>query len=234
MKQRLLVLLPVLVILAGAAGYLIHRRFFSGSLRDRQVIAFLRQPAKYPEWIVPELSRCGNAPFFMPTRGFIGYLWDDSFYPGHRHQGIDIFAGTSPGQTPVYAAYDGYLSRQADWKSSLIQRVPVDPLQPSRQIWLYYTHLADAQGNSLIDAQFPPGISERYISAGTLLGYQGNYSGAPGKPVGVHLHFSIVLDDGGKYRNELDIQNTLDPSPYLGLPLNALNHRDRIPLCETR
>ena len=31
-----------------------------------------------------------------------------------------------------------------------------------------------------------------------------------------------VLDDGqGGFRNELDIRNTLDPSPYLGLALNA-------------
>jgi len=38
----------------------------------------------------------------------------------------------------------------------------------------------------------------------------------------VHLHFSIVLDDGqGRFLNELDINNTLDPSPYLGLQLNA-------------
>jgi len=37
-----------------------------------------------------------------------------------------------------------------------------------------------------------------------------------------HLHFSIVKDDGnGQFLNELKIQNTLDPSPYLGLPLNG-------------
>ena len=47
----------------------------------------------------------------MPTDGFIGYLWDDSFRPGHRHQGIDIFGGGQPGDTPVYAAADGYLTR---------------------------------------------------------------------------------------------------------------------------
>ncbi len=58
--------------------------------------------------------------------------------------------------------------------------------------------------------------------AGTLLGYQGNYSADPNNPVGMHLHFSIVLDDGlGKFRNELEIANTLDPSPYLGVEVNA-------------
>ena len=48
------------------------------------------------------------------------------------------------------------------------------------------------------------------------------FTGDAANPSGVHLHFSIVLDDGkGGFRNELDINNTLDPSPYLGLPLNA-------------
>ena len=66
--------------------------------------------------------------------------------PGHRHQGIDIFAGTDVGITPVYAAYDGYLTRQSDWKSTVIIRIPSDPLEPGRQIWTYYTHMADAEG----------------------------------------------------------------------------------------
>ena len=104
---------------------------------------------------------------------------------------------------------------------------------PARaQIWTYYTHLADEQGNSFVSDEFPPGTFERYVEAGTLLGYQGNYSGDPGNPVGVHLHFSIVLDDGqGNFLNELNIENTLDPSPYLGMQLNAGQNRGEIPLC---
>ncbi len=67
-----------------------------------------------------------------------------------------------------------------------------------------------------------PARAKRYIEAGTLLGYQGNYSGTPGAPVGVHLHISVVKDDGfGHFKNELDIENTYDPSPYFGLELNA-------------
>jgi murein DD-endopeptidase MepM/ murein hydrolase activator NlpD len=70
------------------------------------------------------------------------------------------------------------------------------------------------------------------VEAGTLLGYQGNFSGTPGSPVGVHLHFSIVKDDGkGSFLNELEIRNTLDPSPYLGLPLNSATLGENLPLC---
>jgi murein DD-endopeptidase MepM/ murein hydrolase activator NlpD len=162
----------------------------------------------------------------------IGFIWDDSFRPGHRHTGIDIFGGEGVGETPVYAAYDGYLTRLDEWKSSLIIRIPEDPLQPDRQIWTYYTHLADPQGNSLIDAAFPPGTMEVFVPAGTLLGTQGNFSGTPGSPTGIHLHFSVVLDDGeGQFLNELAIRNTLDPSPYFNLALNKNDNLDAIPGC---
>ncbi len=122
---------------------------------------------------------------------------------------------------PVYAAHEGYLTRLPDWKSTVIIRIPSDPLNPGNQIWTYYTHLAYQSGESLIFADFPPGVSEVFVKAGTLLGYQGNYSGTPGNPTGVHLHFSVVKDDGsGSFLNELEIGNTLDPSPYLGMRLN--------------
>jgi murein DD-endopeptidase MepM/ murein hydrolase activator NlpD len=177
-------------------------------------------------------TQCGDAPFSFPTNGLIGFIWDDSFQIGHRHQGIDIFAGTDVGVTPVVAAYPGYLTRKSDWKSSVIIRVPSDPLQPGRQIWVYYTHMADKNGTSYISSDFPQGTSEAFVEAGTLLGYQGNYSGDPNNPVGVHLHVSIVRDDGlGNFTNELEIKNTYDPSPYFGLPLNANVNHDTIPVC---
>jgi murein DD-endopeptidase MepM/ murein hydrolase activator NlpD len=84
----------------------------------------------------------------------------------------------------------------------------------------------------LIDPTFPPGTNEKFVEAGTLLGYQGNYSGTPGNPTGVHLHFSIVRDDGeGQFLNETIFRNTLDPSPYFSLPLNASANKDIIPVC---
>ncbi len=178
-------------------------------------------------------TRCSpSTPFLFPTEGYIGFLWDDSFRPGHRHQGIDIFSKEGSGQTPVYAAYSGFLTRLPNWKSSLIIRLPDDPLHPGRQVWTYYTHMADEGGSSYIVDDFPPGTTEVFIEEGTLLGYQGNYSGTPGNPTGIHLHFSIVLDDGqGSFLNELKIQNTLDPSPYFDLPLNGKTNVDQIPSC---
>lgn len=202
-----------------AFGYL---RYRSTIARTARLTLWFHDPEKYPQWEVSAKSQCDGAPFLLPTSGYIGYLWDDSFKLGHRHQGIDIFGGTESGMTPVYAAYDGYLTRQKDWRSSIIIRVPSDPLTPGRQIWLYYTHMADANGVSYILNDFPPDTFDQPVKAGDLLGYQGDYSGDLQNPVGVHLHFSITRDDGtGHYLNELKIQNTLDPTPYLGIELNA-------------
>lgn len=215
----------ILVIAALVAGYFFFLSPERKSSGTAFVVPFIRAPETHQDWTVEALTSCNGAPFIMPTRGLIGYLWDDTFKIGHRHQGIDIFAGTNIGITPVYAAYDGYLSRLPDWKSTVIIRIPSDPLQPNRQIWTYYTHMADPDGNALIAADFPPGTNEEFVKAGTLLGYQGDFSGDPNNPVGVHLHFSIIKDSGtGKFLNELEIANTLDPSAYLGLPLNKNDH----------
>jgi len=221
MKRLGILLFSGLVVAGLVAVYFFWFSPSARSSRTRNLMLYLRNPQSYPHWVTDALQRCSDAPFITPTSGYIGYLWDDSFRVGHRHQGIDIFGGGEPGDTPVYAAFDGYLTREQDWKSSVIIRVPSDPLDSGRQIWLYYTHMAYESGESLIVSDFPAGTSEKFVKAGTLLGYQGNYSGTPGNPTGVHLHFSVVKDDGaGNYLNELEITNTLDPSPYLGMLLN--------------
>ena len=221
----------VVALTAAVAAYYLYR---PNARRVNNFYQWIKSPASHPDWKLLAGSQCDSAPFLFPTDGFAGFLWGDSFGLRHTHQGIDIFAGTDVGITKVVSAYPGYLTRLPDWKSAVIVRVPSDPLEPGRQIWLYYTHMADPYGNSFIAEEFPAGTSEKFIEARTLLGYQGNYSGDPNNPVGVHLHFSIVEDDGnGQFKSELEIENTFDPSPYLGLPLNARANRDMVPLCES-
>lgn len=221
--------------LLGAAGYFLFARPGSRGARLMRLREYWENPAAHPDWTIEAGRRCSGAPFLLPSGGMIGFLWGDSFRPGHAHQGIDIFGPSGPeglGETPVVAAYDGYVTRELDWRSALIQRLPRDPLQPDRQIWLYYTHMADPEGNSFIADAFPPGTREAFVAAGTVLGYQGNYSGNPDSPTGMHLHFSIVKDDGrGDYLNELEIENTIDPSPYLGIEVNSERAGDSAPTC---
>jgi murein DD-endopeptidase MepM/ murein hydrolase activator NlpD len=227
------IMLSLIGITAVAAAAFAYYNYRPNAVRVNKFYQWMRDPGSHPDWKLVAGSQCGAAPFLFPTDGFAGFLWGDPFGFRKTHQGIDVFAGTEVGITPVVAAYSGYLTRLPEWKSAVIVRVPDDPLQPGRQIWLYYTHMADQAGNSFISEEFPPGTAEKSIQAGTFLGYQGNYSGDPNNPVGVHLHFSIVEDDGnGEFKNELEIDNTLDPSPYLGYPLNGYENRDRVPLCE--
>ena len=224
----------LMVILLAAAGFF-ALRIRPPAARMARVRSFWSDPQSHLDWIIQAGERCGTAPFVMPTTGLVGFLWGDSFRLGHRHQGLDIFGISGPdglGETPVVAAYDGYLTRLPEWRSAIILRIPRDPLQPSRQIWLYYTHMADPGGHSFIEPVYPPGTTEKFVAAGTLLGYQGNYSADPNNPTGMHLHFSIVRDDGqGRFLNELKIENTLDPSPYLGFELNAASAGDAIARC---
>jgi len=233
MRRTAWLILGALLAAGLAAGGYYYFRLGGSSPRSLRVMQWIHNPDAHPEWAIRAGERCGSAPFLFPTDGYVGFLWDDSWRPGQRHQGLDIFSATQPGETPVYAAYDGYLTRLADWKSTVIIRIPADPLQPGRQIWAYYTHMADSAGNSFISPQFPPGTLEQFVEAGTLLGYQGNYSGSAGNPTGVHLHFSLVRDDGqGKFLNELDIENTIDPSPYFSLRVNAQDDPQEIPVCD--
>jgi len=210
-KRRIGLGLSILVVIAIVVGYSIFRRVRPSAIRLQRLRQFWIDPAAHSEWMINSGEQCGDAPFIMPTDGLIGFFWGDSFAPSHTHQGIDIFGPTGPdglGQTPVVAAYNGYLTRLPDWRSSVIIRIPSDPLRPERQIWMYYTHLADAEG------------------------HQGNYSADPNNPTGMHLHFSIVKDDGhGQYLNELEIRNTLDPSPYLGIEVNASRAGDQPAVC---
>jgi len=222
MKKLGIALASLGIITALVVAYFLFVDPAHSKNRTLFVTQFIHNPAAHTDWKIAANSRCGSAPFAFPTNGMVGYLWNDSFQVGHRHQGIDIFGGSAPGLTSVYAAYDGFLTRLPDWKSSVIIRIPSDPLHPGTQIWTYYTHMALADGSSLIAPDFSAGTSEKPVKAGDFLGYMGNYSGDTENPVGVHLHFSIVKDDGtGHFTNELKITNTLDPSAYFGLELNT-------------
>lgn len=185
--------------------------------------------------LITPRTQCPGAPFGLPSEGFIGLLWNDPDGPYtvfRRHSGIDIFGDGDPGEVPVYAVYEGTLTRLPEWKSTVIIRHD-DPLHPGQTIWTYYTHMASEDGaTSFIDDAFPPGTSEVWVEQGALLGYQGDYSGDALAPVGLHVHLSIVQSEpDGSFKNEADAANTLDPSPYFGLDLNIAGKPERPITC---
>lgn len=229
---RLIKLLSIVIFALVLAGALFIFWYLRGSTSDSN--SYIR------EWIVAPIMRpllsteggiaCEGAPFILPTEGLIGLLWADParpYNPLRRHSGLDIFGNGEVGTVPNYAAYDGYLTRSANWKSAVIIRHD-DPLQPGRTIWTYYAHMANDDGSqSYIVDDFPPGTSGKWVEQGTILGYQGTYSGI-GPPIAMHVHFSIVMSDSsGVFLNEAIFENTLDPSSYLGLTLNISDTPER-------
>ncbi|MCB9452320.1 MAG: M23 family metallopeptidase [Anaerolineaceae bacterium] len=236
--RRLLILGVVLVLVVGGgyAGFRLYsasqsnsiapiQQWFSDVASRRALITMRNQVA------------CPGAPFILPSDGFIGLLWNDPAGPYtllNTHTGVDIFGDGEPGEVPVYAAYDGYLTRLDSWFSTVIIRHD-DPLQPGRIIWTYYTHMAARDGEeSFIAPEFPPGTHGVWVTQGTLLGYQGEYAGEGARPIGLHLHFSIVQSEpDGAFKNESRVANTLDPSPYLGMPVAITGFPERPINCES-
>lgn len=224
-RHRLLVFLSLLLLLV--LVFLLFRYWRPAATPQLlRLRSWFNDPAAHAHWAVNAGERCGNALMLIPTNGYVGFGWDDSFRPGHRHSGLDIFSPDGAvNVTPVLAAYDGYLTREAEWKSTIILRHPAFPAVPAaglpagEQIWTYYTHMASRDGSqSFVASTFPPGSHDVFVKAGTLLGYQGNWAGSQWQFTGLHLHFSVVKSTAdGSYADEREIANTYDPIPFLGL-----------------
>lgn len=195
----------------------------------------------WQRWTLPDepqdipVHTCPNAPWMLPTDGVLGVLWRDDRVPPYSedylHTGLDIFGEGRQNTVPVYAVADGWLTRLPGWKSAVAIQHD-DPLRPGEVVWSYYAHMASGGGQSYIVDDFPPGSAGVPVSAGQLLGYQGVWSGNPLNPGWMHLHFSVVrAAEDGSFLNETFLENTLDPSPYLGIVGNAeSNHPNWQPL----
>jgi hypothetical protein len=67
----------------------------------------------------------------------------------------------------------------------------------------------------------PADVAGVWVEQGTLLGYQGEYAGNASFGIGLHVHVGIALSEpDGSIKNEALLENTLDLSPYFGMPLN--------------
>lgn len=220
-RRWLWALLVIAVVAAGASLWM-WRWYQRNGVSDSNLVIrrWLTDPSSHAELITPGYVACPDAPFILPSEGLVGLLYRDPAGPYdvlRPHTGVDIFGAGPSGTVPIVAAYEGWLTRLDNWRSTVIIRHE-DPLQEGRTIWTYYTHMANRDGTqSYIVEDFPPGTREVYVEQGRLLGYQGEYNGDAFR-VAMHLHFSITTSDAdGGFRNEAVLGNTLDPSHYLGL-----------------
>ena len=223
---RLFIVVLVLLICLSSVLYVTRTR--SRTVRISRIGTWFAAPQTHVDWQIVGDQHCGDAPMLLPTTGFIGVGWRDGAPPVYQHTGFDIFSpDPADNITPIYAAFDGYLTREDNWRSAVIIRHPDSPelaaLTDGEQIWTYYTHMASKDGTeSFIAPDFPRGTREKFVEKGTLLGYQGSWSGDPNRNMGRHLHFSIAKSNGdGSYMNETQIANTLDPTPFLGLTMDG-------------
>src|SRR5262245_60421820 len=68
--------------------------------RVQRLRTYLEDPSAHPDWQIQAGERCGAAPFILPTNGYLGFGYGDSWRPGQRHQGLDIFGPTGLNATP--------------------------------------------------------------------------------------------------------------------------------------
>src|SRR5512138_346013 len=90
------------VVTAIIVAYYMYR---PNAVRVNKFYQWIQDPGSHPDWKLAAGSQCGAATFVFPTNGFAGFLWGDPFGWRKTHQGIDVFAGTDAGITPVVAAY---------------------------------------------------------------------------------------------------------------------------------
>ena len=161
-------------------AYWLLRRWSGNPLRDQRVLQWINDPQAHPDWAVQVGQRCGEAPFQLPTSGFIGYLWGDSFRSATVTRASTSSAGRSPGRSRFARP-----RRLPDPPAGL--EIVADRARPARPAAagapdLDLLHPHGRPGRQPADRpRFPPGTNEMYIKAeGTLLGHQGNFSGTPG------------------------------------------------------
>jgi len=160
------------------------------------------------------VEACPGAPWRMPTNAVLGMQPSDA--------GLDFFGRGNEKAVPVYAVADGLLTRLAAWDDAVAVQHD-DPLRPGEKVWSHYAHMASASAlESYVLPDFPPGTAGVPVRAGQLLGYQGRWSGQPAKPMWMHVRFSVVqAAEDGSFPSGVTPENTLDPSPYLGIVIET-------------
>lgn len=159
--------------------------------------------------------QCSGAPFIAPTWGWQQTFWRQPISyvsaDGDRlHDGIDLAqVNNQEGVEPVYAVCNGTLNPISKYSFRILcDTIDARFNVPNRNVYVYYTHMANKSGSTSYILTPFRGSSSVRVSQGQHLGYQGSY----GVSKYVHLHFSVNSQWGERYN--------IDPSRYFGTALD--------------
>jgi hypothetical protein len=85
MMRSIRLALSVLIILAAVGGYVIYQQAGPMLRRMARLRRYWDHTQAHADWAIKAGQRCGDAPFVLPTDGYVGFLWGDRFRPGRRH-----------------------------------------------------------------------------------------------------------------------------------------------------
>ncbi len=161
--------------------------------------------------------RCYDAPFQFPDNGFIGWIWKDpAALPappagdGHLHTGIDVWPFGGQG-SPVYPLADGYIRRIGNGKGLDALNLWFPSVNGGTEV--YYAHIK-------VDPKFIPPGNDKALSIEVNIAVKA--TDVLGTVYGENwIHLSIGSTNGPySPHNDLDPNQTQDPSPYFQASLN--------------
>ncbi|HVE91104.1 MAG TPA: M23 family metallopeptidase [Actinomycetota bacterium] len=186
----------------------LSRRFWPSCVVLVALLAALTSPAPALAaggMRVPSRGTIGSTGLFLSCRSTSSSVSTTRYYdqrnrlrtwdcgPGRRaHKGVDILGSRTPGVTPVVAAAPGVVW-SAERGNGMGWRVVLRHARNTGGNGLYtytiYGHMGDcASGRSLIARGITPGTT---VSAGRLLGYQGDDSYPSGCAGRSHVHWEV-------------------------------------------
>lgn len=177
------------------------------------------------------LSTSTEVPFVIPSEGYVA-TYAGTFggnMNGMRHLGIDIWTTTQNSGhlsdhkgNPVYSACDGKvvgIDPENAGMTILCDEISGDYMIPAKKVYTHYAHMGHAETKDLFMER---GVGSR-VSAGDLIGYQGDLSSYFPEMRNVHLHFSVFTGLA-----ETDMSGgALNPCLYIGGECSQIGYEFR-------
>ena len=75
----MLLFVIMLVAIMAAISYFVFRSYAQPRIHFSRLWQYWNDPERYSLWGVKAGERCGEAPFLIPTDGFVAFFWGDRY-----------------------------------------------------------------------------------------------------------------------------------------------------------